>query len=176
MSLSDLASLGSFVSGLAVLGSLVYLTLQVRQAERYQNSIAQQERAARLSDLQLRLATMADVFAKGNSGDDDLSLTQLRQFRHLTLAALFSGEDTFRQHKVGLISNDVFDAYCSQMKNLARQRGWRVMWKQLRLTKAEDFREFMDQIVAETTVVSPTDELANWKATVAAERISVATT
>jgi hypothetical protein len=31
MSLSDLASLGSFVSGFAVLISLIYLALQVRQ-------------------------------------------------------------------------------------------------------------------------------------------------
>lgn len=31
MSLSDLASIGSFVSGVAVLASLIYLALQVRQ-------------------------------------------------------------------------------------------------------------------------------------------------
>src|SRR5215472_5949453 len=104
MSLSDLASLGSFVSGVAVLASLIYLTLQVRQAERYQKAMAQEARAARLSDLHLRFADLADVFAKGNGGDDDLSLTQLRQFRHLINAATYNGEDTFRQHKVGLIS------------------------------------------------------------------------
>jgi hypothetical protein len=34
MSLSDLASLGSFVSGLAVLISLVYLATEVRQSHR----------------------------------------------------------------------------------------------------------------------------------------------
>ena len=34
MSLSDLASLGSFVSGVAVLVSLIYLALQVRQPKK----------------------------------------------------------------------------------------------------------------------------------------------
>ena len=34
MSLTDLASLGSFVSGVTVLISLIYLALQVRQAEK----------------------------------------------------------------------------------------------------------------------------------------------
>ena len=48
MSLSDLSALGSFVSGIAVLASLIYLILQVRQAERYQKASVQQGRAARL--------------------------------------------------------------------------------------------------------------------------------
>jgi len=53
MSLSDLASLGSFVSGLAVLISLIYLAIQVQQAEQNQKAQIQQGRAARLVDLQL---------------------------------------------------------------------------------------------------------------------------
>ena len=36
MSLSDVAAIGSLVSGVAVLVSLVYLSLQVKQAERNQ--------------------------------------------------------------------------------------------------------------------------------------------
>ena len=34
MTLSDLASIGSLISGIAVLISLIYLSLQVRQAEK----------------------------------------------------------------------------------------------------------------------------------------------
>src|SRR5215467_13953304 len=98
MALSDLASLGSFVSGLAVLASLVYLTLQVRQAERYQKAIAQQARATRLSDLHMRLAGVEEIVSKGFSGDVDLSLTELRQCRRYVRATLYNIEDTFRMH------------------------------------------------------------------------------
>jgi hypothetical protein len=38
MSLTDLASIGSLVSGVAVLVSLIYLSLQVKQAERNQQA------------------------------------------------------------------------------------------------------------------------------------------
>lgn len=38
MTLSDFAAIGSFVSGGAVLVSLVYLSLQVRQTERNQQA------------------------------------------------------------------------------------------------------------------------------------------
>jgi hypothetical protein len=41
MSLSDLASIGSFVSGAAVLVSLVYLRLQIRQNTRHSQALIQ---------------------------------------------------------------------------------------------------------------------------------------
>jgi len=48
------------------------------------------------------------------------------------------------------------------------------MWQQVRLGKGSEYREFVDQIVAETAVTRPTDELADWRAAVAAERGNVA--
>lgn len=50
MSLSDLASLGSFVSGFAVLVSLVYLALQVRQAEKNQRAVLNHGYITRVTD------------------------------------------------------------------------------------------------------------------------------
>jgi len=47
MSLSDLAAFGSFVSGLAVLVSLIFLLLQVRQTNRNQRALMQQGISAR---------------------------------------------------------------------------------------------------------------------------------
>jgi hypothetical protein len=59
MSLSDLASLGSFVSGFAVLLSLIYLALQVRQTKRNQQIAIRHSRASRIVELQLALADPA---------------------------------------------------------------------------------------------------------------------
>ncbi len=56
MSLSVLASLGSFVSGFAVLISLIYLALQVRQTERNQQVSIRHSRATRIVELHLALA------------------------------------------------------------------------------------------------------------------------
>ena len=172
MSLSDLASLGSFVSGIAVLASLIYLTLQVRQAERYQKAIAQQARAARLVDWQLGLAdsVLQEVLNKGANGDDDISLGQLRQYGSLFRAGMFNGEDTFILHKAGLISDDVFDAYFATLRTVCARAGWRATWKEQRASGGNEYREFIDQIVAEAPVSAPVDELANWRAAVGAER------
>ena len=51
MTLSDLASIGSLVSGAAVLGSLIYLALQVRQTDRNQMAAIRHSRVTRAVDV-----------------------------------------------------------------------------------------------------------------------------
>jgi hypothetical protein len=172
MSLSDLASLGSFVSGVAVLASLIYLTLQVRQSERNQRAIAQQARASQLNDWNLRLAdaTLVESYYKGAYGDDDISLGQFRQFRMAFLAALLNLENSFLQHKAHLISDDVFDGVSSNAKIIFTRPGLRAMWKQSRSMHGTDFGRFLDQIISETPVATPRDDLADWMAAVVAEK------
>ena len=50
MSLSDLASIGSFVSGVAALVSLVYHAIQVRQAEKNQRAVLNHGYMTRVAD------------------------------------------------------------------------------------------------------------------------------
>src|SRR5215472_12830534 len=89
MSLSDLASIGSFVSGIAVLVSLLFLYFQVRQvnqqviqAERNQRALIQQGRAQRAADHAWRMADpeLATTYWKGVRRPEDLSLAELDPF------------------------------------------------------------------------------------------------
>jgi hypothetical protein len=89
MSLSELAEMGSFISGVAILSSLVFLYFQLRQinqqvkqAEKNQQSAIRQGRATRTVDIVLTGTepSLADAFVKGTFGDEDISLTQLSQF------------------------------------------------------------------------------------------------
>jgi hypothetical protein len=114
---------------------------------------------------------MVEIFNKGVSGDAQISPTELGQFKRIMMALLYNGEDTFRMYQAGLLNDDVFDGLCSQLKISTAQSGWRAMWKQLRLTKGREFREFVDQFITETPVAAPADELADWKLALAAERI-----
>jgi hypothetical protein len=89
MTLSDLASIGSFISGLAVLVPLVFLYFQLRQvgtqvqqAERNQQASIRQGRATRVVDMNLAATepSLADAIAKGMAGTTGMTGTQLIQF------------------------------------------------------------------------------------------------
>ena len=75
MSLSVLASLGSFVSGFAVLISLIYLALQVRQTERNQQISIRHSRVSRTVELHLALAdpAVADAWLHGSGSPQEIT-------------------------------------------------------------------------------------------------------
>jgi hypothetical protein len=177
MSLNDLAALGSFVGGAAVLTSLIYLALQVRQAERNQRAAIQQVRASRLADLMLNAShpDLTDAYFKGLSGDESISLLELRQFRLFFRATLYNWEDAYFQHRAKLLDESSFHSTLATMRFTMAVAGARAAWRRQRAMHEQSFVRFVDDLIAETPLVSPRDgaaDLADWQADVARERAS----
>ena len=64
MTLADLASIGSFISGLGVLITLIYLGLQVRQAKLHQQGTIRQGRASRINKRTSHITVVVEPTAK----------------------------------------------------------------------------------------------------------------
>ena len=129
VSLADWASIGSLVSSATVLISLVYLALQVRQAELNQASI-RQGRATRAVDIILAAGgpAYADALTKGPAGAADISAGEFTQFTAIYGAFLASAEDTFLQHREGLISDTTFASFRESWKRTLSVPGVRALW------------------------------------------------
>jgi len=172
MSLSNLASLGSFVSGFAVLISLIYLALQVRQTERNQQISIRHSRASRIVQLELALADPAvvDAWLHGSGSPQELSQTELSQFTHLCRALFFHFEDSFYQREEGLLNDDAFETVVAGARLLARSPGVRAAWKMARPNFGGRFLDFMDGVVAKSAVEPAVDvSLEAWKTAFASE-------
>ena len=81
MTLSDLASIGSLISGVAVLISLIYLALQVRQSDRNQRTLLQQTASTRNAQGSARLTEphLAELYAKAVHNDTNFTTAQVVQ-------------------------------------------------------------------------------------------------
>jgi hypothetical protein len=183
MSLSDLASIGSLVSGVAVLVSLIFLYFQLRQvhaqaqqAERTQQATIRHTRAARIVDIALASAdpSWAEAVRKGTAGDTDLSATQLWQFTNYMVARLSNAEDGFYQYREGAFDKAAYDRLVIRMKMLLNAAGVRASYKRQRPNLGGEFIVFMDKLLGEVSVAPPVDLLAQWTADVAAERSQAA--
>src|SRR5262249_32635659 len=117
VSLSDLASLGSFVSGLAVLVSLVFLysqlrrvTEQIEQAEKHQRASISTARNSRVVDILLCQTepSYAEANGLGLLADKNMTDTQIRQFFNGCAARFFTAQDSFYQHRQGLLEDYEF--------------------------------------------------------------------
>jgi hypothetical protein len=172
MTLSDLASIGSLISSVAVLVSLVYLSLQIRQAERLQQASIRQNRTTRIVDISYSLIdpSAAEAVSKGLVGAEDISATQLAQFTSYCRAAFYGAEDDFYQHHEGLLNESAFASYLNGVKGTMASPGFRAAWKRQRRSFGSDFVAFMDKLVAETPVSTLADPLARWKDDIAREK------
>ena len=183
MSLSDLASLGSFVSGVAVLASLLFLFFQVRQLtaqiaqqERYQQTVVKQARTSRVMEVNARLADpdFAAVNLRVTTNASDVSLADWSRFNAHARAIFQNGEDTFSQHRRGLLHPDDFEGFARALSWTFRGPGLRVAWRNHRESFPSSYAAFVDEIFASSPVV-PIRQTAldQWKAHMAVELASV---
>jgi hypothetical protein len=160
MSLSDFASVGSFVSGIAVMISLIYLALQVKQNSRHTRALIMQGRAARITGQYLTLASsdLVSAWIVANGASPTPEAVWRRQFALQSVATDYSWEDTFYQYEAGLLGEHQFGDFRAKLKLLLRDPGLRSYFSQRAVSKdgPTPFHRFVDDILSETAA-SPTN-------------------
>jgi hypothetical protein len=168
VSLSDAAAVASIVSSAAVAASLVYVAIQVRQAEKNQRALMQQARADRASDAALRLAdpTLSRIWEKGLQTPEDLTLDELGPFLMMCRMSSLSAEDTFLQHRAGLMEEAAYASFVAGVRSISMMHpGLRAGWRMSRRQYGAEFVAFMDEIMS-ATPDARVDRMAQWKAAV----------
>jgi hypothetical protein len=159
MSLSDLASLGNLVGGIAVLVSLAYLSVQVRQNSKHTRALIQQGRAQRGWEFNMRLAdastSLAQVWISGRSADPTMTEEQEVRYLGICRAAFLAHEDSFRQHRAGLYEDAAYEGSLLVLKSRVAHPGMRAAWRMLRDTFDPEFRLAVDEIVRATPSHAP---------------------
>jgi len=166
MSLSDVASIGSIVSSVAVVVSLAYLGFQIRQNTLHQRASMQQGRAARVVELISRTAEtdIAAAMLRGRVADPDMEPVQLEQFLRVLTAIFLNFEDGYLLQQSGMLDSASAKGDVEALKgHIFAQPGYRIAWQMLRSGMQPDFRDHMDRLMRDTPVVPSTDRLAIWR-------------
>jgi hypothetical protein len=110
MSLSDLSSLGSFVSSVAVLVSLAYPALQTRQNVRHTKALIWEGSADRTTSEHLAYLQpgVAESALVGNGDDASLDAVRDLQFDHLCSVWYIKWDCVYEQHNEGLMAAERF--------------------------------------------------------------------
>ena len=166
MSLSDLASVGSLVSGMAVLVSLVYLALQVRQTERNQRALMNQGVITRTVELIMlnNEPRMNDLIARVYAGEATFTAPEIQLLRNHVRARLINVQDAYLQHRSGLTDQITFDNAMGGTRSMLAQPVFRAIWKSVRNTHAPEWMEYVDKLIETTPISKPVDAVARFKA------------
>jgi hypothetical protein len=154
MTLADLSSLGSFVSGIAVVITLIFLLLQMRQANLNQRALMQQMRSARISELLLKATEphLSETVNRAVANDKDIDATQITSFVMFITASLINWEDGFLQHRAGTLDESSFGSDIAIIKAWAALPSFRAIWQMRRHTFAKEYISFVDELVRNTKV------------------------
>jgi hypothetical protein len=172
MTLADLSSIATVISGLAVLVSLIYLSLQTRQSVRHSQALIQQGRAARIADTALRLAEFreSDAIDKCFDGSGDVSAKDVARFLFICRAVFVSAEDSFFQHEQGLLDDVAFESFENSIKSGMGAAGLAAGWIMTGDMYEPKFRDYMNRSMGDLKTPSARTSrgLEAWKTAVAA--------
>jgi hypothetical protein len=169
MSLSDLAAIGTIVSSAAVIGSLIYLALQIRQAAANQRGTMHQMRAALSADVMLRIAEgpLCEPFRAGLTGAPDIGEPRFWQYFYAASAILRTTENAFTQFEDGLISEAHFATAKASAQSFLAYPGYRALWQATRASREPSFRAFMDALQPGASAHNAPDIYARWQTALA---------
>jgi hypothetical protein len=178
MSLSDLASLGSFVSGIAVLASLIYLALQLRQSARNQLATIHHDRMAHIQNWAGPISVShqaADVFVRGRNGDATLDPAECMQFLNMQFNQFLFYQEYYQMRLDGMIDGERYDQVMKLLRFIVQEPGTRAAWRAMKPLFAPKLVEFVDDIIANTPLIEGFADLSgSFKKELATERAAIA--
>ena len=150
MTLQDVGSVGELIGAIAVVFSLVYLAMQIRQntkAVRIQTYQAIMDASNRLGD-SMAAPDVDRIYRKGRKDPDSCSEEELAQFKLIAGQVLNLYEGLFLHHQSGAIDDDFFDNRWKAFHRIMHQPGFVKIWADMGLAYyASSFTEAVGELM-----------------------------
>ena len=168
MDLEALGNLGDFIGGIAVLLTLVYLAVQVRNNSQLvrQNSDLLRARTFRESQTAHSEATsllannreLADIYHRGTN--DPTSLTPVERERFAWFYAMFLAnfQASYYQMERGLLDPELWESEIQNLKTMLANPGGANVWAGAAPFYNKRFREYVQRLMAELIEAGLIDE------------------
>ena len=149
MDLATLANLGEFIGGIAVLVTLIYLAIQIRQG----TAALASNRHHEMLDLILtnnfapisENREFAEFIIQAYESPDSLDAIDWMRFVHYAYGIFGMWEHAYISHKRGLIDDEIWAAWDLGCTSMFVNNGSRKFWEQERMAHSPKFRAYIDE-------------------------------
>ena len=147
MTLQDWGALGELVGGVAIIVSLIYVGLQVKQGTRASRAATSQSFSAQYADLILQLtrADFRDIFWRGIGGLQNLRESEVAAFMAFLASWIRTFESFYFQKKEGSFDTELFDSWMVQTLDFFVKEGPSEYWALRKHQFSTDFVEYFDE-------------------------------
>lgn len=149
VSISELGSLGEFVSSIAVLITLVYVALQIRQNTNATRAVSHHATTDALNQLNLTIATndqAAQVWGAGLTNRSALDEIQLQKFDALMRAYFHACDTMYYQAQVGAGDHGLWQAEERYLGVILSSPGGAEWFQENAASLSRGFRQAIEEI------------------------------
>jgi hypothetical protein len=165
MTLLEWGALGELIGGIAIIGSLVYVGIQIRQNTRTVRGSTLHKVTDFWGALFLRLAEpeVARGYAEGMAGQPDIRPAHFTQFFFICRAMFLGFENQYYQFRQGILDHATYLGYERSIQTqLLAFPGFRVWWQQSRAVFSPAFIAHVDSMIERTPEADPGALLSEW--------------
>ena len=153
MTLGDLGAVGELVGGLAVIISLLYVGLQIKQSAAASRAATTQAFSKQYSDLNQMIvgAGISDIFARGMAGLDGLDKGERVSFMAVLSSISRTLESFYMQKEKGDLDSRLLEGWFLQYMDLHANPGVQEFWEIRKHQYSADFVRFLEDRIGQRT-------------------------
>ncbi len=156
MTLETVYYLSQIIAVAAVLASLIFVGIQIRQnteQAKDANRLARAQMHQQIADgftqsmlliIQMEDTTIENLFLTANT--DGASSAELQKFSAVMLGLFKHLENVFYQNKQGFVADEYWQSTCNYISLLIGREGSRQWWAKRKAVFAPEFTSFVDQL------------------------------
>lgn len=164
MDLATLVNIASIVSSIAVLISLIYLALQIRQGALNQRAQMDRGSSQQVGEWLQFIAgpDIAPLILRGHVCDPSLSASERQRYLWSMYPLFLHFEDSYFQRRAGMLGQGQYVSILGHLRSQCSTPGFRSIWRHIRTRFPGDFVEFVDNVMQE--VSGSGIEIRDWMA------------
>ena len=147
MTLDDLGNVGELVSAIAVVVSLLYLGIQVRQNTRTARSASFQELLNHIAQVNLRVGEdpdIADLYLAASECEFEPGSSEELRYRAFVQTTLRHWAHAHIQYSEGMITKDQWNMLTTGLPRVASLPAFRAIWTQVASGYESNFRTLVN--------------------------------
>ena len=144
---SLLGNIGEFVGAIAVLATLIYLTIQVRQNTNTIAGATEMEIAKEMAAFHARITAdpeLIQLYEKAAS-NQPMSESEILRYRWLFAEVFWLWEGVYRQYIRGLISDENWESIVTTILGILRGDVMNTWWESRTSALSSEFYSYIDQ-------------------------------
>ena len=163
LSWDAIGAVGEVGGAVAVVVTLIYLALQIKQSSALARAAAQREINTSFQSALAHMRDELELYQRGSVAFDSLSHKEQIRFEFTLAPVLNHLDQVIRMHQQGLETEDNVDAYGTYCLALLQAPGTRSWWERIKPYFVKETRDYLEKRLAEpATLPTPFIEALPW--------------